>query len=31
MERAVTILDEARAAVSDDAPVPCDEEGVPSG
>ena len=30
MERSLTILDEARAAVKDDAPLPCDEEGVPN-
>jgi multisubunit Na+/H+ antiporter MnhB subunit len=27
MERSLVILDEARAALNDEAPVPCDEEG----
>jgi hypothetical protein len=31
MERTLTILDEARAALSDEAPIPCDEEGNPTG
>ena len=30
MERTLAILDEARAAIGDDAPIPCDEEGSPT-
>jgi hypothetical protein len=30
MERTLTLLDEARAAIGDDAPIPCDEEGNPT-
>jgi hypothetical protein len=29
MERTLEILDDARAAIGDDAPIPCDEEGTP--
>jgi hypothetical protein len=29
MERSLVILDEARAAIGDEAPIPCDEEGTP--
>ena len=31
MERALMILDEARAAVNHNAPLPCDEQGTPNG
>jgi len=27
MERTLALLDDARAAIGDDAPIPCDEEG----
>jgi quinol-cytochrome oxidoreductase complex cytochrome b subunit len=30
MERALVILDEARAALNDEAPIPCDDEGNPA-
>jgi hypothetical protein len=30
MERTLAILDEARAAIGDDAPIPCDEDGRPA-
>jgi len=30
MERTLTLLDEARSAIGDDAPIPCDEDGDPT-
>jgi hypothetical protein len=30
MERSLVILDEARSALADEAPIPCDAEGTPT-